>query len=135
MSPLKSVASALTLGLLAGCGGSDAVGTGAGSIHVVVSPATTPFDQDGFAVRLDNGSPRTIPAAGDIVIDGVDAGAHTLQLTDVDLPCQVTGVLTVSATLVEYFKTLPPSQVVLVPNRETFPEIKYVESPLKSRFV
>ena len=91
MSPLKSAAAALSLALLAGCGGGDAVGTGAGSIHVVVSPATTPFDQDGFAVRLDNGSPRTIPAAGDIVIEGVDAGAHTLQLTDVDLPCQVTG--------------------------------------------
>jgi hypothetical protein len=81
----------LGLALLAGCNGDDSVNSGAGSLHVVVNPAQTPFDQDGFAVRIDEGSLRPIPDEGELVIQGLNPGAHTVLLTDVDLPCQVSG--------------------------------------------
>jgi hypothetical protein len=81
---------ALCLALLVACGGDDAVNTGAGSLHVRVNPPVSQFDPDGFDVRVDNGSPRDVPAEGELAIEGMSPGPHTVELTDVELPCQVT---------------------------------------------
>jgi hypothetical protein len=91
MSDLRAAVPVLCLLLLASCGSDGTGNSGAGSIHVVVNPAQTPFDQDGFAARIDEGSPRPIPDQGELVVEGVDPGPHTVRLTDVDLPCQVSG--------------------------------------------
>ena len=81
---------ALCLSLLAACG-DDAVNSGAGSIHLIVSPGTSTFDTDGWDVRLDEGGARDVPDQGDLVFEGLTSGEHTLQLTDVELPCEVSG--------------------------------------------
>jgi hypothetical protein len=91
MPDLRAPVSVLCLVVLAACGSDGTGNSGAGAVHVVVSPAQTPFDPDGFAARLDEGAPRPIPDQGELVIEGVDPGPHTVRLTDVDLPCQVSG--------------------------------------------
>jgi hypothetical protein len=90
MPHVRVAAPALCLALLAACSGDDAVNSGAGSIGVQVSPAQSPFDPDGFEVRVDQGAPRAVPDDGGLVFE-VTAGPHTVELTDVELPCEVSG--------------------------------------------
>jgi hypothetical protein len=81
---------ALCLALLTACGGDDTVNSGTGSISVQVSPAESPLDPDGFDVRVDQGAPRAVPDDGGLVFE-VAAGSHTVELTDVEQPCDVSG--------------------------------------------
>jgi hypothetical protein len=83
-------AAALCLTLLVACNGDDSSGNGAGSLHVRVTPASSPLDPDGFAARLDDGSSRPIPGDGELALEGLLPGEHTVELTDVDTPCVVT---------------------------------------------
>ena len=83
--------SAVCLALLAACSNDSTGDSGNGSIHVLVTPDAFQFDGDGFDVRIDQNTPRPMPDNGELVIDGVTSGDHTVQLSDVDLPCQVSG--------------------------------------------
>jgi len=85
-----TAAAALCLALLLACNGDDTSGNGAGSLHVRVTPSSSPLDPDGFAAKIDNGSPRPIPAGGELQLEGMLPGDHAVELTDVDTPCEVT---------------------------------------------
>ena len=52
-----TAAAALCFTLLVACNGDDTSGNGAGSLHVRVMPSSSPLDLDGFAAKIDNGSP------------------------------------------------------------------------------
>jgi hypothetical protein len=97
----RVIPAALCLALLAACGGDSTNNSGDGSIHILVSQSAFQFDADGFDVRIDQGSPQPMPDNGELIINGVAPGDHTVQLSDVDLPCQVTNenprTVTVSA--------------------------------------
>jgi len=84
---LKSAAVALCLALLAACGDTGGPGLATGNIQLVVTPATTPFDGDGFTVKVDEAAPLPVPASGQLAFDGLDPGDHTVTLLDVDPPC------------------------------------------------
>ena len=89
MSRSRVAIPVMCVALLVACNSDDSVNTGTGSINVVVNPPTTTFDPDGFQARIDNGSPKDVPEQG-LAVPGVFPGDHTVQLTDVDLPCHVT---------------------------------------------
>jgi hypothetical protein len=89
MSHRSLTAPALCLAFLVACN-SDSTGNGAGSLHVRVTPPSSPLDGDGFDIRVDNGSPRPVPAEGELALEGMLPGEHTVELTDVELPCEVT---------------------------------------------
>lgn len=80
----------LCLALLVACNGDDSTGNGAGSLHVRVTPASSPLDGDGFDVRIDNGNSRPVPDVGELALEGMLPGPHKVELTDVELPCEVT---------------------------------------------
>ena len=100
MSHPRVTVAALSLALLVACNGDDSSGNGAGSLHVQVSPGSSPLDGDGFAVRVDNGSSRPLPADGLLDLEGMLPGEHTVELTDVELPCEVTSENPQTATVV-----------------------------------
>ena len=58
------------------------------------------MDGDGFDVRVDNGNTRPLPADGVLDLEGMLPGEHTLELTDVELPCEVTSANPQTATVV-----------------------------------
>ena len=95
-----TAAAALCLALLVACNGDDTSGNGAGSLHVRVNPSSSPLDPDGFAAKIDNGSPRLIPDGGELQLEGMLPGEHTVELTDVDLPCEVTTENPLTVTVV-----------------------------------
>jgi len=99
MSHARIVISALCLAFLVACG-SDSTGNGAGSLHVRVDPPSSPLDPDGFDAKIDNGSSRPIPVDGELQLEGMLPGEHTVELTDVDTPCEVTTDNPVTATVV-----------------------------------
>ena len=99
MSHARIAISALCLAFLVACG-SDSTGNGAGSLHVRVNPPSSPLDPDGFAAKVDNGSSRPIPVDGELQLEGMLPGAHTVELTDVDTPCEVTTENPVTVTVV-----------------------------------
>ncbi len=99
MSHPRVAITALCLAFLVACG-SDSTGNGAGSLHVRVNPASSPLDPDGFAARIDGGSSRPIPAEGELQLEGMLPGEHTVELTDVDTPCDVTTENPLTVTVV-----------------------------------
>lgn len=90
----------LCLALLVACNGGDTSGNGAGSLHVRVTPSSSPLDPDGFAARIDDGSSRPIPAGGELELEGMLPGDHKVELTDVDAPCEVTTENPLTVTVV-----------------------------------
>lgn len=99
MSHARFAISALCLAFLVACNG-DSTGNGAGSLHVRVNPPSSPLDPDGFDAKIDNGNSRPIPADGELQLEGMLPGAHTVELTDVDTPCDVTTENPVTVTVV-----------------------------------
>ena len=99
MSHTRIAISALCLAFLVACG-SDSTGNGAGSLHVRVNPPSSPLDPDGFDAKIDNGNSRPIPVDGELELEGMLPGEHTVQLTDVDTPCEVTTENPVTVTVV-----------------------------------
>ena len=99
MSHPRFAITALCLAFLVACG-DDSTGNGAGSLHVRVNPASSPLDPDGFDARVDNGNARPIPADGELQLEGMLPGAHTVELTDVDTPCTVSTENPVTVTVV-----------------------------------
>ena len=89
MSHRSLAAAALSLSLLVACNGDNTSGNASGSLHVRVTPSSSPLYPDGFAARIDNGSSRPIPAGGELQLEGMLPGEHTVELTDVDLPCTI----------------------------------------------
>ena len=99
MSHARIAISALCLAFLVACG-SDSTGNGAGSLHVRVNPPSSPLDPDGFDAKIDNGNSRPIPVDGELQLEGMLPGEHTVELTDVDAPCEVTTDNPVTVTVV-----------------------------------
>ena len=63
----------------------------AGSLVLSVTTTGSPADPDGYAVIVDGGDARPIAADGDLTIDGVAAGAHSVLLGGVAANCVVGG--------------------------------------------
>jgi hypothetical protein len=99
MSHPRFALTALCLAFLVACG-DDSTGNGAGSLHVRVNPASNPQDPDGFDARIDAGNARPIPEGGELDLEGMLPGDHTVELTDVDAPCDVTTENPVTVTVV-----------------------------------
>lgn len=78
----------LSLALLAAaCSGDGGTGLATGSIKVVVNPATSPFDGNGFAAQVDQAAPRHVPDDGIVTFDALNPGDHTITLSSIDPPC------------------------------------------------
>ncbi|HUF27865.1 MAG TPA: hypothetical protein VMM18_12895 [Gemmatimonadaceae bacterium] len=62
-----------------------------GSIEVTLATSGQDRDPNGFLLRLDGGSARTVATQGSTVFDGVTGGTHDVVIDDVAGNCTVTG--------------------------------------------
>ena len=75
---------------LGGCGDTFLLSINTdGEIHVLIR--TDGADSDGWRIRVDGGSERTVPGAGRVTVDSLRAGAHVVELTGVAQGCAVEG--------------------------------------------
>jgi hypothetical protein len=78
--------------LALGCGDSGLAPTTAANIQVVTSIEGVPIDQDGYSLSVDGGSGSALGVRDTIVLAGIAAGDHILQLSGISAECQVRGL-------------------------------------------
>jgi len=77
--------------LAAGCGETLISISSDGRIEVSVSTSGTDPDSDGFSVTVDGGAEHVVGPAGDVVLDGLSAGSHSVLLGGLAQNCAVVG--------------------------------------------
>ncbi len=83
---------------LVGCG-DDPIGPELGTVVVEVTTSGVAFDEDGFVVDLDDGAQtEDVDVSGSVTFE-VEAGDHTVELTDIAVNCMVDGDNPVSVTV------------------------------------
>ena len=91
---------------LVGCGDDNPIGPQLGTVEVKVTMAGQSFDADRFVVSLDDGAQTEdlvariydFFASGSVTLE-VEAGDHTVELTDIAANCTVAGDNPVSVTV------------------------------------
>ena len=75
-----------------GCGGgADLTGPPAGSLQVTVATTGAEPDPDGYAVSLDGGTARAVGVNETLLLEGLSAGTHALDLSGLAANCSPTG--------------------------------------------
>ncbi|MGD8869214.1 MAG: hypothetical protein PVI01_16455 [Gemmatimonadales bacterium] len=98
-----AIALVASLSLWVGCGGEEheIVGPDPGAVEVKTTTIGQELDADGYAVSLDGGEHKPIGANGTLMISGLDAGDHEVELLGIAATCDVAGsnprTLTVTA--------------------------------------
>jgi len=79
--------------LYAGCKDSTAPVAGplTGSLLVTTVTVGDTLDWDGYTVTLNDTTTAVVPINGGILLSGLEAGDHSVELTDVQVNCQVSG--------------------------------------------
>ena len=86
--------------VLGACDDDDPVAPDTGTIQVEVATSGEGTDDDGFTVSLDNGAvTEAIDVDGSVTLEDVDAGEHSVELTDLSANCTVEGDNPESLTL------------------------------------
>ena len=89
---LRRCAIAAVVVALVACDDDDPVGPTTGNVEVEVLTTGEGTDSNGFTVDLDNGAETEAVTVNDtITITDVDAGSHTVELTDLASNCSVDG--------------------------------------------
>lgn len=87
-----AIAFGTSLGLSVGCGGeNDIGGPSLGAVEVKTATTGQEIDLDGYAVSVDVGQNKPIGVNGTVMISGLDAGDHEVELTGVAATCAVAG--------------------------------------------
>ncbi len=74
--------------VLVGCG-DDPIGPEMGTVEVEVTMSGVAFNEDGFVVDLDDGAQtEDVDVSGSVTLE-VEAGDHTVELTDIAVNCMV----------------------------------------------
>ena len=84
--------------VLVGCS-DNPIGPELGTVVVEVATSGPAFDPDGFVVDLDDGAQTEDVDVSDSVTLEVEAGDHTVELTDIAWNCMVDGDNPVSVTV------------------------------------
>jgi TolB protein len=78
--------------LLLACGpGGEPTGPATGAVAVSVTTTGDDGDADGYALTIDGGAARPLPAAGALSVGDLAAGEHTLELSGVAANCGAVG--------------------------------------------
>ena len=78
--------------VLGACDDDDPVGLEPGTIQVEVTTSGEGTDDDGFTVSLDGGAvTEAIDVDGSVTLENVEAGTHSVELTDLAATCTVDG--------------------------------------------
>jgi hypothetical protein len=87
--------------VLLACGGSDLASPPAttGAIHVTASTTGTSLDPDGYVVSVDGGAPHALAANGDLTVESLTPGGHTVALAGLAANCSVAGSSSRTATV------------------------------------
>lgn len=123
----------ITITLLAGCGGDDPSGpeTTTGAVEVTTQttgPDPDDYDDDGYTVNVDGANSQSVDSSDTVVIDGLQAGTHNVELTGVTETCavesdnpqmvEVTAGETASVSFEVFCKEVLRNQIVFYSTRE-----------------
>ena len=78
---------------LASCGWDSNAPSTPGTLELNVATTGVDIDADGFALRVDGGSPQDIPANGTLSVTAL-SGRHALDITGIAFNCDVTAAPT-----------------------------------------
>ena len=90
---------AVVVAVLVGCGDDNPIGPELGTVEVEVTASGESIDTGGLVVSLDDGAQIEDLNASDRVTLEVEAGDHTVELTDIASNCTVDGDNPVSVTV------------------------------------
>ena len=100
MKWMRVCAAVGVVAVLGACDDDDPVAPATGTIMVEVAVSGEGTDEDGFTVSLDEGATtEPIDVDGEVTLEGVEAGDHDVELTDLSTNCSVDGDNPVSVTL------------------------------------
>ena len=78
--------------VLVGCDDDDPVGPDTGTLEFSVTTTGEDLDPDGYTLDLDGGAmTESIEVNGSATLEDMEAGDHTVELTDVAANCTVDG--------------------------------------------
>ena len=78
--------------VLCGCEDDDPLVPETGSLEITVTTDGNGTDPDGYIVDLNSGEEtEAVPVDGSVSLDGLEAGDHTVELTNVSTNCTVDG--------------------------------------------
>jgi hypothetical protein len=86
------MAMAILVAMFAACDDDDPVAPGTGEIEVTIATTGDGTDDDGYVVRLDEDeATEDVDVDDELTFEDVEAGSHTVELTDVASNCTVDG--------------------------------------------
>ena len=116
----RALSALAVVAALAACGDDNGTGPNTGSVTVSVTSTGAGVSSAGYVVTVDNGDGQDVAANGDISIS-VNAGSHSVALTNLPSNCSVSGNNPVT---VDVTAGLVGSQQVFSAGRgETVPDI------------
>jgi Tol biopolymer transport system component len=69
-------------------------GGSTGGLALVTTTAGIQPDNDGYTIRVDGNSQGTVGANDSVMVAGIDAGSHAIELADVEFNCATLGQFT-----------------------------------------
>ena len=95
------IATVLLVGLLAACSSVDDTGSGGGEAGIRLSTKTTGTqpDDNGYTIMVDSTAHGTIGSNDSVTVTDVQAGDHTVELSQIQFNCATLGAFTRPVTL------------------------------------